>query len=1750
MMANIDESQLRPVLARLSNLGVKVREERKSSDDGTHFREDHGLQYSKTDTKDVKNSRIIPEDVDKAVSSQIEKTYDSAINEAYKYVSEKDKSRLHSDVERDLREFSKMRREDIVNDIKQREYDFREWERSGATPDKGGFVGYRYARFKAAEAAAKRELDYRDARAKHLSDTYGLQEGRENNLDEVARIYRELQEEKDKGRDALFSKALDIVKRLGTEFGGINDAPAENYAGVSTTQREVALFIDTLARTSTRREATAKTLLHEMIHQATVGAINLVRRGNAEGLLTPKQIDAVNTILDIYDKAVADGRIHYQEGVKSDYGGKNPYEFAAQMADTVQRKKLDFTFGQKVMNAFKELWNKGDRSWKDAFKDAWGKLLETSDKKKMDKAISDIMEDFNETIDDISMRDIESRGGTFADKLSNDSPVSSHIAQLSEKVGDKVNMVHSADEVTNKQAKEAIEEGKHITGWYDEKTGEVHLYMPNIHDRYTAEKTIWHEVVGHKGMRELFGEDRFNRFLRDVWYDLDKPENADLKKLVMEEMKYNPFNVYNAIEEGIARLAEEGRGEAGFWRNLKNKVSDFLHEIGYRMAPNTKDVKYLLWLSKNLQKNPNDPYWKMRAEAVKYRLDHEDVPDVIAKDGMFQSNDGKARDLGDLPKAEYQEATDGKIHFRTTPSAGTALDRYHRSLDEHGYMFTESYMDNMLSLKNLMTAIAPGKKIEDIASSENPYMLQNTMQGAMSDASKMFEIRQMKPLTDAMSKLLGAFEGKDIDEKTLNFNLYMIRKHGLERNRVFFVRDHIRTLDSTDARAMQKEWDIKKHELGDKLRNGDIDLREYYDQMDEWIRNNVDSDFKADEHDYSGFHGMYGIENSKDPYNDADVIADVMDREAKMEDLKKGSVKDFWSKVNAATSFGLYTDYKGGSQNRETYTKTSQMFDWYVPLRKFDETTAEDIYGYINESGDPSDYIGSVLMSAKGRKSLSETNILAQIGAMGNAAIYRAGNNAIKQAFMRFARNHDSQGLITESKVWLVKDGTNADGSDRWMEAYPQIPKDAAPKTVSNIVSKFEADMKAKEATGDARVLKNKADIEFRFERAKDKSQHAVDVMVNGQTHRFYINGNPRAAQALNGLLKNWNGNDIKYIGAAMRANAKVTRFFAQACTSLNPEFTLRNMVKDYELSTLNLLAKEGAKYTGIFEKYYFGLVPFNGMKSISLSDIKGSNGVGLFAKYRKGTLDMNNKVERYFKEFMENGGETGFVQMLGMKDWTKKYKAEIKSKTSSRSRVAKIVKYGVFGNIEGINEVAENMARFATYCASRDCGRSAVRSAYDAKEVTGNFNRQGSGSAIGSFKNGEMSGFKEFRKDLYGFTSCWLRNFSMFFNAGIQSTNLLLKNAKNNPVGTGLYIATGPMMLAALMPLVNQTLMAMLDDDEKDRNGVKDPYAELPDYVRRNNLCIYTGKGEFATIPLAIETRAFYGLGDLAADVAQNPSDKETGEIAQQALGQIAQLVPVMDYMGTKDFGENPVEASVQAFAPSSIEPWIEWERNKDWKGQQIERRGEFYKNDPAWERANSGTNSSLIELNQFANAQTNDVAKGNEEMLGNEADAITNPSMLEHYGAGIAKGAGTFSGKIAGVIKKGLITHEEIETKDIPFVRSFFYTPSETSSMQRTKSKFYNYADELSKDMDNVSKLKSKNVDPMKAFQNATDYYNFYNSPKAQQIQILERANKQIKAIQKMRNKQTDTEVIRMADQQIGLIMQGAVEQLDKLN
>lgn len=2008
MLAEFKPEQLKPVLDRLSKMGVKVQEERKTSEDeGIHFREDRGLQYSKTDTKDVKNSRIIPEDVDKDVSSQIEKKFDSAIEDIVEHAEDRDKSRLVDDADYAVEEFSNLGRSVI-------EYYKNDYERKveklsgqhtgghlGGTNDgKGNRGSYLLQYYKTILAVADRELAYRDARAKNLRETWGLQPGGTFLLGDVERIFKETNRDKEKAK--LFQRVLDINKRLGVNIKVSAESPKKR-SGEADIYRNIDLYIDGLTKTKAPDYAAPTIMLHEMIHEATMGAINLVKKGKAEGMLTPKQIEGVKTILEIYDK-VKDDKERFKE---EPYGLSDAYELTAQMADSRQRKAMDLSIWDKVVNAAHEFARKGDRSILQRLKDAWKKLFEVSEKDKMDKAINDIIDDFNETIDDISMNDIEQDGFAYKvtdkdelDRLNKEktfrmysgmqevdgklyspmaaiidgkrtdateigawmgaderpdlvkngkftlvktdknkgvgegdvpaaynpymhtstsmmndqftgayargnikvveweipesektsgyhaegakdavglvpwhsgsvnsllpkdrqrqvmlsrwrkavrvvpdsevaesiaeqlkgtglaipwnvvtpnqvrelaklgvpittvesgrqapetkekflqqmaeleqefpqakfvnvkmrkdafkewgkdggtkfrtdhgdgnyptSSVENHVEKVAQKTGAKVNMVSSVDEITNKAAKAAIEDGRKITGWYDEKTGEVHLYMPNIHDRYTAEKTIWHEVVGHKGMRELFGDERFDKFLREVWYDLDKPENAALKKLVDEERKFNPLNIYDAIEEGIARLAEDGKGEAGFWNGIKNKVSDFLHEIGYRIAPNTKDVKYLLWLSKNLQKNPNDPYWKLRAEAVKYRLDHERMPAVVARDGMFYGNDGKVRSMDNLTKAEWDEATDGEIHFRTTPSAGTALDRYHRSLDEHGYMFTESYMDNMLSLKKLMNAIVPDKKIEDIASSENPYILQNTMQGAMSDAAQMFERNVMKPLDKAMAGVLDAFDGKNDDEKIRNFNLYMITKHGLERNRIFYVRDALKYMRMNEktkklADTVEFDWNNEKATLDEKLERGDIDLKTYYERMDDFIRTYVDSDnkFDAGEHDYSGIHAIQEVAKSSDPYDDAEAIASVMDSEAKMESIKKGAVKDYWDKVKAATHYSIDSDYKNGLISRELYGHVSDMFNWYVPLRKYDEATAEDTYGYITEQGDPKSYIGSTIMRARGHKYLSETNVLAQIGAMGNRAIKNGGMNAIRQAFARFARNNSGNNLITETSVWYETDPRTG----IMYERYPDIPEDATADEINQIVSDFNTDMKQKAQQGLASKFYRRGNIGYKFQRAENKSQHIVDVKIAGRTHSFVINGNPRAAQALNGLLENSGAKGI------MKPLSSISRMMAQLCTSYNPEFVMRNIMRDAEFASSNVTSKEGARYGALWAKYYAQLGLYKGASNISFKDLSGTTGLGLFAKYRNGTLDTSDKVQRYFKEFMENGGETGWVQIKNMQDWTKEYKKDVKSERSKIDKGGAALRDFFFGNLANINEVAENIARFATYCASRDSNRSIIRSVYDAKEVSTNFNRHGSGDAIKSFKNGEMTGGKAAARWAYGFTASYLRHCSMFFNAGIQSTNLLVKNLKNHPVGTSINMLAIPFALGALAALGNNVLIA--SEDEKDRKGVKDPYGELPDYVRRNNLCIYKGGGQFVTIPLAIELRAFYGLGDLAAGLTFSPNVSGQKNPALDAVGCMSQLVPVMDYLGNSSAGKEPLNETIKAISPSALSPFVEWELNTDWKGAPIERRGDWNENSPAWQRAYKGVPDGYMAVNKWVNAQTNDVAKGNEDMLGNSfLDMVTNPSMLKHYIGGIGGGAATFTERAIGVIKHG----KDTETKDIPFLRSLLYTPSEQSSLQRTKSKWYNYKDEMEKTMANVDRLKSKNVPIDKRITNIGEYFHFQNSKEAAKVRIIELAEKQMKRWKKMRYKASDTESINFANQNIDRIMMDAVDELDRL-
>ena len=1354
----------------------------------------------------------------------------------------------------------------------------------------------------------------------------------------------------------------------------------------------------------------------------------------------------------------------------------------------------------------------------------------------------------------------------------NDSPVSiskdapavvKHVAKVAKATGGKVKMLQSVEEVTNADAKARLEKGEKVEGWYDERTGEVVLYMPNVHDSYTAEKTVWHEIVGHKGMRELFGNDNYDKFLDDIYFNLDKPEYADLKKLVMKELQYNPFDYRNAIEEAIARMAEEGHGEHGLWNNLKNKVANIFREIGYRVAPNTKDIKYLLWLAKNYSKHPeSDGYFAIRRNALLHKLERDNTPSIVERNGMFFDNDGKDHDyLLDLNHKDFEEATDGKVHFRTSPMTASKIEEYNRRLGTKLYAFKESTVDNMQSLQEAMEIISGEKNAwTDIPSAFNPLQAQNRIDSIVQQKAEEYDRKYTKPLDDSFKKVVSTMSGSDKDEQLRNAQLYMITKHGLERNRVFFVRDAIRDMmndDVTKAKTLMKDWNDKQKDLADELEKGNIRFDEYLEQMDEWIRSNVDVNFVADEHDYSGFHGMQNIAKTSDPYDDKLAIDNVMSAESQMgSDL----AKDFWIKKKAATDYVIDQEYYNGFIDQSDRDYLKGMFQWYVPLRKFDDTTAEDVYGYIGEKGDPSNFVGPVLANAKGRSSLSDINVMAQISAMAKSSLINGGKNVVKQHFARFVSAYETGNtkdkIFVEVNPWLEKHVV--DGNEVWEEVTPQIPENATQQQISNILQNFEDTMQAKKATGDAKLSRINPNIGFKFQRAKDKSEHIIDVYIAGKKRSFVCQGNPRAAQALNGLVKDSGTRNV-----ATRFDAKITRKIAQFNTSLNPDFMMSNMLRDLTFASANV-TKEGFAYTKDFLKEYAGNI-------ISIKNGKGSgNYLTMFRKHRDGKLDINNERERMFKEFMDNGGQTGFVQIKKLESLIDEYDNLIKkgSKDADGWFVKKIKEGGTF--IETANEIIENVARYSTYCTSRKHGRSVGRSIYDAKEVSTNFNRHGSGDAIRKLKTSTDSNIdKIFRRSL-GFFNSWMKNHTQFYNAGVQGANLFFKNYKSAWKTTAVSFGMLPLGLGIAQALINQFLIN--NEDEKDRKGVKDPYAELPEWKRRNNICIYTGHGNFKTIPIAIELRAFFGLGDIAAGYVVNDKLKSSTPIGYDILGQMAQLVPASDFLGhhspsssIKELGED----ALLAVTPTTISPAMELGFNRDWTGRPFYRDYDYLDKAPRWKRAYDNTNDIYMSINKWANQGTNGIDSSNADMKGNETlDYLTAPYAWQHLIDSYTGGMGSTIGrtyKTLEAVGKGVVSgaknkegfgkgfsdeFEKFDKNQIPLYRVFNYTPKEGQDMQRTRSKWYNYSDELKQTEYNIKQLKTNTPDVLKNMENNAKKFNFTHGKEGKAYNIWKAADSYISKKKRQLNKASNPEVIKSINEDINRKMQEAVNDLDKLN
>lgn len=1312
------------------------------------------------------------------------------------------------------------------------------------------------------------------------------------------------------------------------------------------------------------------------------------------------------------------------------------------------------------------------------------------------------------------LRDVVRRAqenGTWRDSI--DDEVLRRAERLSKKLNAPVKVATSANDVTNREASEAIRSGRKIQGWYDTKTGEVTLYLPNIKNTYDGEKVISHEIIGHKGMRDLLGENGYKSYMRSLLFDL---KDKDLSEYLAKNLSRNGFDIYRTVDEFLAEAAERGYGDLPMWQKVKEKLTDALRSIGFTMSPSISDVKYMVWLSKHNLERGNIMN-KVERDALLYKLGKERYSANV-KDGEYTYSKEKTNDVPYFPG-------NGETLFRQTPSIKNQRQNYERALKRLGYVWKEAHIDAMQSAVELMRSISGIKKIEDIPSAENFVLLENQMSSKEEQMDYLFNRDYMEPLDKAVSDILPDMGG-DIDDQLRNLQLYMIKKHGLERNRVLFVRDAIRALrkdsavDQSQVDQLEADYNKTVGILRDDLRLGVTDLKDYFEDMDDWIRANIDPDYKPGEKDYSGLTDLYG-----EGYDEAQVLDDIMSTESM---LGEDRVNNLWDKTKAVSQFGLDMEYEGGLDSREKHDKVSDMFEWYVPLRGYEEKSAEDVYDYLEENGGGRKWAGPVLANAKGRESLADVDVFATLGAMSSSAINRALRNQMKQAFARFVRNHYNEvdadkRLVTELPYLWAEKQTTA-GNEEWVEKFPDIPEGASADKIADILDRYNQDMQMLEAQGLAKRVRQNANLPFRPAKAENKAQHIVDVWINGEKHPFIINGNPRAAQAINGQLKGERKGNLLWL-------SDLSHFMAKMNTSYSPDFIMRNTERDLFFSAANIAVKENFKYWKNWAKNY---AVATGRVAAGVPGME----TNLFNRYRNDNLDMSNPTDRYFKEFMENGGETGFVEQKNLDKWKKIIKEGVK-KDSKAEEIGKKIVNALPDVIEAMNERAENLARFATYMTSRQMGRTITRSVSDAKEVSVNFNRKGSGSKVVGMNKGESHRPKwatSANDYLAGWSAQNLQDYLMFYNAGVQGINNMTKSVVNNPVKGAAAMAAFA-LAGMIMPRLNQFLYE--EDDDKSGKEPENPYAELPEYVRRNNLCIYGNNGSFLTVALPIELRAFYGLGDMAASYISNPELRSTRNAGVDILSQLSQIMPV-NFLEGGDF-------SLWNLSPSGAAPLLEAARNENWLGQPIER-GETPWNvyDPRWTRAFKNVSDVYVGASKRLNAATNPY---NDENIKGWADgAITDPALVEHVVNGYFGGVGSTVNRVAQLAKHAgeMSPKDAITSNWMPIVRTQHFTPDERTRYARTRNKWYYYKEEAEKTDKVIKALKKRGeADPLSFMQAVSEE----EGRKGTRSEIMKAAEKQYNHIKKIMDAETDLQQKNLYQLQMDQIMEQTVKELDKI-
>ena len=967
-------------------------------------------------------------------------------------------------------------------------------------------------------------------------------------------------------------------------------------------------------------------------------------------------------------------------------------------------------------------------------------------------------------------------------------------------------------------------------------------------------------------------------------------------------------------------------------------------------------------------------------------------------------------------------------------SDDTALGEFNRELQRGSVLKRIAFQDSMLAIRKAQEAIMKEVGVDRLNMAEDAYTAENRSHGKGKNEFEEYNNEFLQPLRKAyhqMKKVLG--------DSYDNVRIYMMAKHGLERDSQMAFKKSLEA-DYEDVAQRSAAYKAYKGDMNRIINDSDLEYGRVdfntWRQRDNALRTKYSPsymDYRYDKmgitFDYSGLSALFdGSDFEEAAYK---LVRDI-------ESKYVAETHNLWDATNAATKKILRDGYKAGMMSKDTYQYVRDMYSHYIPLRGWDGTTADQVWDYV---GGGKGAFNQTLKKAHGRTSIADDPI-AYIENMAESGILLNNKNWVKQHLMLLAQNHPTS-LLTLSKAWYVK-SVDDNGNEEWIPATPQITSQMDSNQVKAAIDAFEKKMEKMEQTGDATQKRDGLNIAYPQTHSEER-EHEVRVMKDGEEYVIYVNGDPQLAQAMN----NTRAHRVREIqsGKLDRAAAWLGRKMAAAYTSLSPLFIPSNYFRDLTMTLASTAIREDGRYNYLLRK-----------------NLATSWNLGFMLRdYQNGKLrdKVNNgnatPKEQMFYDFMMNGGETGFVSSLDVEDLKKKFKNDLKDLDRWKTNPVK-VGHTIMDGIEFLNRAIEDSNRFAVYMTSIQYGRSIDEAVNDAKNVTLNFNRKGTGE--------------------YGWQM--IRNLYLFINPAVQSLQTLGALGKHHPFKftavTASWIASG-----VLVPIVNAALMQIAaafgggdGDDKKWYKDISKKYWQFTKWDRRNNLIMWVPfTHEFIKIPLAQEFRAFYGVGDMiASNMMGGKLAKESwSQYAEDLLGQVVDMLP-LDPTGY----DGNIAVSLM---PNAIRPVFELAFNIDFTGKPLFKETEYNKYDPNFTKAYVGTPDWLVRASRMVNSIGNDypdVQQNSIDAFGDPRYNLNNPGVVDHVLSSYLGGAYTMGSQVLGVLTKSLNDPKEIKVADIPLVSKFVSNPDDRPVSKKQGDEFWDKKEYYERASNTISKLKKQ--------------------------------------------------------------------------